>query len=99
MMATNAATLSNVSPTAHATVPDDEAAHPPAVPPSSDDKGGSSTSTRTMARSSTMSHPTAMRPSVVVTMPRASNARSSTTVLAMESARPNTMAPPHVQPQ
>ena len=60
--------------------------------------GGSSTSTSTIARSSTTSHPTAMRPLTDSSMPLLSSARSSTTVLATESARPNTIAPASAQP-
>jgi hypothetical protein len=52
-----------------------------------------------MARSSTTSQPTAMRPSCDSSVPRASSARSSTTVLATDSARPNTRAPASDQPQ
>ena len=43
-------------------------------------------------RSSTTSQPTAMRPSTESSAPRCSSARSSTTVLATDSARPNTQA-------
>ena len=59
---------------------------------------GSSTSTSTIARSSTISQPTAMRPFMVSTRLRASSARSSTTVLATDSEMPNTSAPAGVQP-
>ena len=46
-----------------------------------------------------MSHPTAICPFTVLSAPRASSARSSTTVLATESAVPNTRLGPRSQPQ
>ena len=52
-----------------------------------------------MAKSSTISQPTAIRPFMVSRAPRASRARSSTTVLATDSARPKTSDPPKLQPQ
>jgi hypothetical protein len=51
-----------------------------------------------MARSSTTSQPMAMRPVNESRMPRLSSARSSTTVLATDSASPNTSAAPGLQP-
>jgi hypothetical protein len=60
--------------------------------------GGISTSTSTVTRSSTTSQPTAMRPLTDSSWPRDSSARSSTTVLATESARPNTMPDEIFQP-
>ncbi|MNX57446.1 hypothetical protein D3C86_882630 [compost metagenome] len=68
------------------------------VLPSAPASGGSSTSTSTIARSSTTSQPTAMRPVKESRMPRLSSARSSTTVLATDSASPNTSAVPQLQP-
>ena len=60
---------------------------------------GSSTSTSTITRSSTTSQPTAMRPLHRVERRRgSSSARSSTTVLATDSARPNTRPPPRPSP-
>ena len=59
---------------------------------------GSSTSTSTIARSSTISQPTAMRPLIESSTPRLSSALSSTTVLATDSARPNTRPAPKLQP-
>ena len=59
---------------------------------------GSSTSVSTMARSSTISQPTAMRPRSVSRMRRSCSARSSTTVLATDSARPKMMPAPIGQP-
>ena len=53
---------------------------------------------RTTTRSSTTSHPTAIRPLSELRSPRSSSARSSTTVLATESASPNTIAAPGGQP-
>jgi len=50
---------------------------------------GSITSASTITRSSTMSQPMAMRPCRVSRFWRLSSARSSTTVLAVERARPN----------
>ncbi|MCY1528404.1 hypothetical protein D9M68_635070 [compost metagenome] len=68
------------------------------VPPSTPAKGGSSTSTSTVARSSTTSQPTAMRPFIESRMPRDSNALSSTTVLAQDSDRPKISPAPKLQP-
>lgn len=70
-------------------------------PPSAPDTAGSSTRARTMARSSTMSQPTAIRPCSLSTMRRSWSARSSTTVLATDRATPKTRpAPtPHPMPQ
>ncbi len=70
-----------------------------ALPPSSAASGGMSTSMRTVARSSTTSQPTAMRPFMLSSMPRSSSALSSTTVLAHESDRPSTSDAPVSQPQ
>ncbi len=51
-----------------------------------------------MARSSTISQPTAMRPRSVSIRRRSCSARSSTTVEATDSARPKTSPAPIVQP-
>ena len=59
---------------------------------------GSSTSASTIARSSTTSQPIAMRPRRVSSRRRSSSARITTTVLATDSARPNTTAPIVSQP-
>ncbi len=59
---------------------------------------GSSTSASTMARSSTTSQPTAMRPRSLSRMWRSCRARTSTTVLATERARPKTKPAVHDQP-
>ena len=92
--ARNAITLPSVMATAAPTLPPPSAGVPPMEPA----RAGSSTSASTIARSSTISHPTAMRPSAESTSPRCSSARSSTTVLATESDRPNTTPCPHVHP-
>ena len=96
MTATKAATLASVS----AERPPDAAIAPArarragrrrcSMPASA----GSSTSASTIARSSTISQPTAMRPRSVSTSRRSCSARSSTTVLATDSARPNTRPAP-----
>ena len=52
---------------------------------------GSRTSVRTITKSSTMSQPMAICPRWLSISCRSSNARSSTTVLAVERHRPNTM--------
>ena len=58
--------------------------------PASSASAGSITSASTMARSSTISQPTAILPSEDCSALRSSSARSSTTVLATDSDRPNT---------
>ena len=68
------------------------------LPPSTSANAGSSTSASTIARSSTISQPTAMRPFGVSTRLRSSSARSSTTVLATDRPRPNTRPAPRLQP-
>ena len=68
------------------------------VPPSTPASAGSSTSASTIARSSTISQPTAMRPRSVSIMRRSCSARSSTTVVATDSARPKTRPAPIDQP-
>ena len=52
----------------------------------------------TIARSSTISQPTAMRPLVVERALRSSSAFTSTTVLATDSARPRIRPAPNDQP-
>ena len=59
---------------------------------------GSSTSTSTMAMSCTISQPTVMRPRSVSTSRRSCNTRSSTTVLATDSAMPKMTPAPGGQP-
>ena len=98
MVAMKAATLAKVMPTVRARV-EASAAGAESLPPSSGARAGSSTSTSTIARSSTTSQPTAMRPLVESRMPFDSSARSSTTVLATDRASPNTTASPTGQPQ
>jgi hypothetical protein len=56
------------------------------------------TSAATVSRSSTISQPTAMRPSGRSNIARSSSARSMTTVLATDSASPKTRPAPIVQP-
>ena len=70
-----------------------------ASPPSTSARAGNMTSASTMARSSTMSQPTAILPSEDCSALRSSRARSSTTVLATDSDRPNTRPWPSVHPQ
>ncbi len=85
MKAMNPQTLSSVRPNARAMpLP------PTAWPSSSCATGGNRTSATTIARSSTTSQPTAIRPRSVLIRSRACMARSSTTVLATDSASPNT---------
>ena len=94
--ATNAATFTRVQAIA-ATRPESPAAAAP-VPPRGTASAGSRTRTRTVTRSSTMSQPTAIRPSPVSSSPRSSRARRSTTVLATESEMPKTMPEPQDHP-
>ena len=68
----------------------------PCVMPAS---AGSSTSARIITKSSTTSQPTAMRPRSVSISRRSCKARSSTTVLATDSAKPNTTPAPIDQPR
>ena len=74
-------------------------ASPFASPPNHPASGGRNTSTKTITKSSTTSQPTAMRPFTDSRTPRFSSALRSTTVLATERARPNTMPAPRFQPQ
>ena len=71
----------------------------PADPPRTGARAGSRTRTKTTTRSSTTSHPTAIRPFTELSSPRASRARSSTTVLATDRESPSTSASPKRQPQ
>ena len=73
-------------------------ASPATFPPNEVDRAGMSTSARTIARSSTISHPTAMRPRSVSIKLRSCRERRSTTVLAVERANPKTMPPPTPHP-
>ena len=95
--ATKAATCSRVRPSVcHSGAASAAGA---AWPPNNPANGGMSTSTSTVARSSTTSQPTAMRPFMESSTPRDSSALSSTTVLAHESDRPKISPLPQVQPQ
>jgi|GEM_PF-2985635 hypothetical protein len=69
------------------------ASEPPRTPAS----GGSKTRTSTVARSSTTSQPTAMRPFMLSSTPRLSRALSSTTVLAHDSDKPKIKPLPQLQ--
>ena len=92
--AMNADTPSSVCPMVrHSGAAPSTAGAPPSTPAS----GGSSTNTSTVARSSTTSQPTAMRPFMVSSTPRASSALSSTTVLAHDSDSPKIRPAPQVQ--
>ena len=71
---------------------------PVAWPPSISAKAGSSTSASTMARSSTISQPTATRPLGLSSRVRSSRAFRSTTVLATERLSPTTRPVPSGQP-
>ncbi|MCY1241922.1 hypothetical protein D9M72_548520 [compost metagenome] len=99
--ATKAATLPSVENTASRTspVPGLPSAPVSAAPARSPAIAGSSTSASTMARSSTISQPTAIRPWGDSTRSRSCNALSSTTVLATDSASPYTSPCPHDQPK
>ncbi len=68
------------------------------VPPISGAMVGSNTSTTIANRSSTISQPIAMWPWTVSCSPRSSSARSTTTVLAMDTASPRTSPPPGSHP-
>ena len=92
---TKAATLPSVMASDTARFPSPSAGAAPRTSASA----GRRTRTRTMARSSTMSQPTAMRPALVVSPLRSSSARRTTTVLATDRQSPKTSAPPKVQPQ
>ena len=97
--ATNSATLPMVRANAVATLPPANwAAMPRGSPPKAPASAGSSTSASTITRSSTISHPTAMRPLTVSSALRCSSARSNTTVLATDRANPITRPAPTPQP-
>ena len=86
MMATKAATLPRVIAIGSASA--NKLSVAPAF--STGASAGNSTSVSTIAMSSTISQPTAMRPRSVSSKRRSCIARSSTTVLATDKARPNT---------
>ncbi len=89
--ATNATILSKVTPSAASSDGDCASCTAAGVPaPSTSASAGNNTNASTITRSSTISQPTAMRPRWVSSKRRSSSARSSTTVLATDSARPNT---------
>src|SRR5688500_19060514 len=88
----NAATASTVLPSVSQRLPLDGLA------PNTSASGGSKTRTSTIARSSTTSQPTAIRPLADSTALLLSSALSSTTVLATDRETPNTIAPPTGQP-
>jgi hypothetical protein len=69
-----------------------------ALPPRSAASGGKRTNTRTVAKSSTISQPTAIRPFMLSSIPRASSALSNTTVLAQDNDKPKSNPWPHGQP-
>ena len=100
MSTTNTATWPSVNPSVFSNsrsgVP---SVRPLALPPSHADSEGSNTRTRTITRSSTTSQPTVMRPLMESRTPRSSSVRRTTTVLATERARPNTIPAPKLQPQ
>lgn len=105
MTTTKAATLASVMPTTpQMPLLSDSDSKPLAWasacswPPSTPASAGSSTSASTMAKSSTISQPTAMRPRSVSIRRRSCKARSSTTVEATESASPKTSPAPIDQP-
>ena len=97
MKATNAPSLTSVQAMATTKRPKLAGSSPVALPKVSASTG-SITSASTMAMSSTISQPTAMRPRRVSSSRRSSIARNSTTVLATDSARPNTKPLSGVQP-
>ena len=97
--ATNSATLPSVTPSVRHRCSGSALTPGGGSPPSTPASAGSSTSASTVIRSSTTSQPTAMRPSSVASVPRCSSARSSTTVLATESARPKMTPAPKGHPQ
>ena len=95
--AANAATFASEMPSAVAS--DDVLIASPSLPPSIGAIAGSSTSTSTIARSSTTSQPTPMRPSGESSRSCASSPLISTTVLATAMEIPRTRAPPQLSPQ
>ena len=97
--ATNSATLPSVITSASQVLDEVPGACTMLVsPPSVRASAGSITSASTMARSSTISQPTAIFPSEDCNALRSSSARSSTTVLATDSDNPNTRPLPKLQP-
>ena len=97
-MTAKAATLDRVTASSSAIGMSDGAWPWIGLPPSTSAKAGSSTSASTIARSSTISQPTATRPLGLSTMLRSSSAFSSTTVLATDRLRPITRPVPKLQP-
>ena len=67
-------------------------------PDNKPDSAGINTNTNTMAMSSTISQPMAIRPRLESLMCQRSKAAINTTVLAHESAKPNTRPAPQLQP-
>ena len=106
MKPTKAATLSTVSPNMPQTpistparrVTKDTKGSCTPVSPLRLAMAGTMTSASTMARSSTISQPTAMRPRSVSIRRRSCRALSSTTVDATDKARPNSRPAPRLQP-
>ena len=108
MKATNATSLSTViaripgtprlMPSTPSTQPASGSAACPPSPLATVASAGIRTSASTIARSSTISQPTAIRPFSLSMRWRSCSALSSTTVEATESARPNSSPPPSVQP-
>jgi hypothetical protein len=97
MSATNPATLPSVTASVQPTLSVVPVARG-GLPPSTAASAGSNTSTSTTTRSSTTSQPIAIRPLTECNTPRASSARSSTTVLATDSEMPKTIPAPMLQP-
>jgi len=92
--------LASVTPTVvQMSLPATFALTSPSALASSPESAGSNTSTSTITRSSTTSQPTAIWPLTDLSTPRASSARSSTTVLATDRHSPKTMDAPRLQPQ
>ncbi len=99
MMATKMTILPRaITRTVSTLLPVSSSTNPPMPPPSVPASGGSRTSTSTIARSSTISQPTAILPFTVRSKPRCSNALINTTVLATERQSPNTRLAPKLQP-
>ena len=67
-------------------------------PDNKPDKAGINTNTNTMAMSSTINQPMAMRPRLESLMCQRSKAAINTTVLAQDKAKPNTKPAPQLQP-
>ena len=95
---TNTVTLARVNASASQVLVEPTTPRALASPPSVSASAGSITSASTMARSSTISQPTAILPSDDCSALRSSSARSSTTVLATDSDKPNTSPVPKLHP-